>query len=481
LQHALLASHRTAFDPMETALAEAGERLLAPLPAGWRPLRDYPLAPALLAMSRVWQADGAATLVAAKGAPEAIAALCQLAPARAAAVAAQASAMAAQGLRVLGVAGADAAADALPDTQAGFAFRFLGLVALADPLRPEVPAVVSQCRAAGVRVVMITGDHPATALAIAQQAGIVATAADCLSGDELARLDAVQLAARLAATNVFCRIAPDQKLRLVQAFRAAGEVVAMTGDGVNDAPALKAADIGVAMGARGSDVAREAAALVLLGEDFGALLAAVAQGRRLFANLRKALVFIVAVHVPIVGLSVLPVLWQGPMLLLPVHILFLQLIIDPACSVVFEAEPLEPDAMRSPPRGPAARLFDRSVLLRGLGQGAGLLALLAALYLWLRGTAELARSAVFLTLVLANLGLIFANRSWGRRWRGGAARNGLYIWGSVLVLALLWLALGVAPLRQVFGFAPLDAATLVLCLLTAGASLIWFELVKAAS
>jgi Ca2+-transporting ATPase len=494
LEHAALACHRTAFDPMEAAIALAdggcgrdGWRLLEDYPLSPQLLEDYPLSPQLLAMSRVWQAPGRPQcVVAAKGAPEAIFELCHLDPVRAAQVAAQATAMAQDGLRVLGVAGAGIDTARLPEHQHGFDFNFnfnfLGLLALADPIRPEVPAVVAQCRAAGVRVVMITGDHPATALAIARQAGI-GDAGDNgeagLTGAELRKLDDAALRARLDHTSVYCRIAPEQKLRLVQALRRRGEVVAMTGDGVNDAPALKAADTGVAMGARGTDVAREAAALVLLGDDFGALLAAVAQGRRLFANLRKALVFIVAVHVPIVGLSVLPLLWQGPMLLMPVHILFLQLIIDPACSVVFEAEPLEPDAMRSPPRSRTQQLFDRAVLLRGLAQGGGLLALLSGLYLWLPGADDLARTATFLALALGNLGLIFANSSWGpTHWRGGG-RNRAVLSGALAMVLLLALAMGAAPLRRLFGFAPLDAATLLLSVLTSGAGVFWFELVKA--
>lgn len=481
LEHAVLASHRTAFDPMEAALGAAGDQWGAAAPASWQPLRDYPVAPTLLVMSRAWRAPGRLAAVAAKGAPEAVVALCGLAPARAAAVTAQVAALAQQGLRVLGVACATADAAALPAVQTGFDFTFLGLVALADPLRPEVPAVVAQCHAAGVRVVMITGDHPATAIAIARQAGIAtgAAAAACLNGPELDRLDAAQLAARLAATSVFCRIAPQQKLRLVRAFQAGGATVAMTGDGVNDAPALKAADIGVAMGARGTDVAREAAALVLLGEDFGALLAAVGEGRRLFANLRKALVFIVAIHVPIVGLSVLPVLWHGPMLLMPAHILFLQLIIDPACSVIFAAEPLEPGAMRQPPRSPSMQLFDHAVLRCGLLQGGGLLGLLTGMYLWLQDAADMARTAVFVTLVLANLGLIFSNRRWrAAEVRPTARRNRYLAVGSLLAAAVLALVLGVASLRSLFAFVPLDLPTVAVCMVTAVLGVAWFELVK---
>ncbi|MFA9218645.1 MAG: cation-translocating P-type ATPase, partial [Sphingomonadaceae bacterium] len=464
LEYAVLASHRRAFDPMETAITGAGQRLLANtehLHGDWQLIDDYPLSRELLAMSRVWQSpDQSEYLVAAKGAPEAILDLCHMEPVRAAAIAAQVTALAHDGLRVIAVAQATFPASTLPAHQHAFEFAFLGLVALHDPVRPEVPQAVAQCHAAGMRVVMITGDHPATALAIARQAGIASAASaasSMLDGDTLATLDDASLQARLADTVVFCRIAPQQKLRLVQAFRQRGEIVAMTGDGVNDAPALKAANIGVAMGARGTDVAREAAALVLLKDDFSSLLLAVRHGRRLFANLRKAIVFIVAVHVPIVGLSIVPVLLGWPMLLMPVHILFLQLVIDPACSIVFEAEPLEADAMHSPPRPPAMHLFDRSILLRGLLQGGGLLLLLVGCYLQVRASSQsdpLARSATFITLTLSNLGLIYSNRSWSQPcWRRPAGSNPAFGWISLVTVLLLLLVLAVPPLRTLFAFA----------------------------
>ena len=493
VEHAVLASHRAAFDPMETAIDRAGTRLPGPAVPGadWHVVRDYPMSPQQLAVGRVWRRPDGTGVVAAKGAPETIMALCRLAPDRATAVATQVSQLAAQGWRVLGVAGAEVDTNTeaesgqqpLPPTLDGFTVKFLGLLALADPLRADVPAAVAQCRAAGVRVVMVTGDHPATALAIARQAGIVAgdgSADDCLTGDGLRQLDEAALQQRLARTDIYCRIAPEQKVRLVQALRRRGEVVAMTGDGVNDAPALKAADVGVAMGARGSDVAREAAALVLLGDEFSALLASLRQGRRLFYNLRKALVFIVAVHVPIVGLSVLPLAWGGPMLLAPVHVLFLQLLIDPACSIVFEAEPLEPHAMRSGPRAPGAPLFDRAVLVRGLLQGGGLLGLLVTVYLSWHSTGDaLARTATFVTLVLSNLGLIHANRAWTLPvWRAMATSNRYMLWVAVAAVLLLALVLGVAPLRARFGFVPLDGGIWLLCMATALLATAWFELVK---
>ncbi len=293
------------------------------------------------------------------------------------------------------------------------------------------------------------------------------------------------MAARLTDTHVFCRVQPHQKLRLVQAFRARGDVVAMTGDGVNDAPALKAAHIGVAMGARGTDVAREAAALVLVNDDFSSLVTAVRHGRRVFANLRKAIVFVVAVHVPIVGLSIVPVLLGWPMLLMPVHILFLQLIIDPACSVVFEAEPLEADAMAAPPRAPDAHLFDAAVLGRGLWQGGGLLALLLAVHALARGVSQsddVARALTFTVLVIANLALIHVNRSWSSRLKGGRdTPNRFFRWIAAATLALLVCVLGIPAVGRLFAFAPLTPGMLLAGAGAVGVAWVWFEGVKWAS
>jgi Ca2+-transporting ATPase len=484
LEFAVLASHRRAFDPMETAIVDAGQRLLAGtehLHAEWTLIEDYALSGELLAMSRVWQSpDRSERLIAAKGAPEAIVDLCHLGAAQRAGIAALVQAMAGDGLRVLGVARAAFAAQELPGQQHDFDFDFLGLVALEDPVRPDVPQAIAECRAAGIRVVMITGDHPATALSVARQAGLGEGKA--MTGAELAALSDDELQARLAETTVFCRVQPEQKLRLVQAFRARGEVVAMTGDGVNDAPALKAAHIGVAMGARGTDVAREAAALVLLNDDFASIVTAVRYGRRVFANLRKAIVFVVAVHVPIVGLSILPVLLGWPMLLMPVHILFLQLIIDPACSVVFEAEPLEAGAMTARPRSPDARLFDAAVLARGAWQGAGLLVMLLAVYVGVHavaGSDDTARALTFMVLVLANLGLIHANRSWGRASLvGPAASNTTFRWIALATIVLLACVLGIPPVGRLFAFTQPTPTMLLAGVGVAGLCLLWFEAVK---
>ncbi|MBX9793191.1 MAG: cation-translocating P-type ATPase [Burkholderiaceae bacterium] len=484
LEYAVLASHRRAFDPMESAIGDAGQRHLAGtehLHSNWALVDDYPLSPPLLAMSRVWQSpDRQDRLVAAKGAPEAVMDLCHFDAAQHASVARQVEAMAREGLRVLAVARAVFPSGSLPDKQHDFDFEFIGLVALEDPVRPDVPAAIGECRAAGIRVVMITGDHPQTALSIARQAGLVADG-QAVTGTELDRLDDASLAARLADTNVFCRVHPEQKLRLVQAFRARGDVVAMTGDGVNDAPALKAAHIGVAMGARGTDVAREAAALVLLNDDFASLVTAVRYGRRVFANLRKAITFVVAVHLPIVGLSIVPLVLGWPMMLMPVHILFLQLIIDPACSIVFEAEPLEADAMRKPPRRPDVRLFDAEVLLRGLVQGVGLFGIVLVAYLVARsasGSDETARALGFTVLVVSSLALIHVNRTWARLRAAARPWNAAFGWIGSATVALLALVLWVPAVSGLFSFKTPSASLLLTGAALCVGALAWFEATK---
>ncbi|CAN5648331.1 HAD-IC family P-type ATPase [soil metagenome] len=485
LEYSVLASHRHAFDPMEAAIVDAGARLLAGtehLHADWTLVEDYPLSPALMAMSRVWRSpDRRELMIAAKGAPEAVVDLCHLPPGQREQIALQVDAMAGDGLRVLGVASAVFQVPPLPGNQHDFDFVFLGLIGLQDPVRPDVPQAIADCQAAGIRVVMLTGDHPATATAIARQAGLPTTVAP-VTGQQLAALSDAALDALLGTATVFCRVQPEQKLRLVQAMRARGDVVAMTGDGVNDAPALKAADIGVAMGARGTEVARQAADLVLMNDDFASIVTAVRYGRRVFANLRKAIVFVVGVHAPIVGLSLVPVVMGWPMLLMPVHILFLQLIIDPACSAVFEAEALEPDAMTVPPRSASARLFDRTALARGLWQGSGLLALLLGVYAGSRALAvpdDMARALVFTVLVLCNLALIHANRSWSRAsWHQGLARNPYFAWITAATLLLLACVLGFAPVSRLFAFEQPTPVMLLAAVGLAGLGLLWFEAVK---
>jgi P-type Ca2+ transporter type 2C len=490
IEFALLAASRHSFDPMEVAVARLGEATLRGtehLHADWRLVREYELQPGFLVMSRAWRDEtgprgpAEAHILAAKGAPEAVVDLCHLPHERRLEIEAMVESLAERGLRVLAVARGRRVGGPLPDIQHDLDFEYLGLIGFHDPLRASVPAALGQCRAAGIEVAMITGDYPATALSIAKAAGI-ATEEGVLTGAEIAALDPPALAERARLVRVFARMTPLAKLKLVEAYKSAGRVVAMTGDGVNDAPALKAAHIGIAMGARGSDVAREAADLVLLDDDFAALVAAIRQGRRIFANLTRAMAFIVAVHVPIAGLALAGPLMNWPFLLLPIHIAFLQLVIDPTCSFVLEAEREEPDAMRRPPRNVLAPLLSRRVLLISglLGLGALMAPLVLFMHLIGRGeTAELARGLSFAALIAAILGLVLVNRSWASPPFVGFVRPNWAL-GVVLGLAgtILGLALFVPLAARLFAFAAPGLPDLILAVVLGLGATFWVELLK---
>ena len=484
VEFGILASERDPFDPMERALHELGKRTLSGsehLHEAWSLVHEYSLTPDLLAMTHIWQGDDRERhMVAAKGAPEAIIDLCHLPEAIAVTIAEAAADMADQGLRVLGVARAELEPGQDPEhqwpaQQHDIEFSFVGLVGLQDPLRPEVAQAIAQCRAAGIRVAMITGDHARTAQAIAKELGLLDISekqgAQVLTGGELDALSDEALRAKLREVQVFARIVPQQKLRLVEAFKANGEIVAMTGDGVNDAPALKAAHIGVAMGRRGTDVAREAAGLVLLDDDFASLVATIRLGRRIYDNLRKAMSYALAVHIPIVGMALLPVLFGEPLLLLPAHIMFLQMIIDPACSIFFEAEPEAADIMRRPPRQAEQALFGGRLLAGSLLQGLMALAVAAAVYAWgiTRGLeADNVRALVFVAMVTGNVALVFSNRSLGMSWRGAWSRKNPVLWWIVLgVSAGLAMVFNIPVLRELFHFSGDAPHLLAIALLAA--------------
>ncbi len=487
LEYGILASKRDPFDPMEKALNELGGKFLARtehLHQNWNLIREYPLSPHLLALSHVWKSpDGSIFEIAAKGAPEAIADLCHLSATQRTELAGHVADMANAGLRVLGVAEAYFKQSDLPANQHDFRFKFLGLIGLADPVRPTVPAAIRECYTAGIRVVMITGDYPGTAKSIARQIGL-RTPEQCITGNELDAMSDAELEQRIGATSIFARVIPEQKLRIVNALKACGEIVAMTGDGVNDAPALKSAHIGVAMGGRGTDVAREASALVVLDDDFSSIVAAVKLGRRIFDNIKKAVAYIFAVHVPIAGIAVIPMFFRDwPPLLLPVHVAFLELIIDPACSIIFEAENAEPDLMKRPPRNSKTRLFSRGAILLSLLQGvsvlAAIIALLAVSTNMGHADANSRRTLAFIALVVANLWLILTNRSWNRTIFSMFREPNLALWWVVgCAMAAMALLLNVSFLRELFHFAPLHLIDILLSIAAGIASIVWFELLK---
>jgi len=471
LRFGILASAPEPFDPMEKAFHELGSRVFSGSVATSRaPVRTYGLRPDLLAVTQVWQEDGE-MIAAAKGAPETIAGLCGKTEDKLLEVKPAVDAMAAQGLRVLGVARTKLAGKEPPEDPRDFKFEYVGLVGLADPLRVTVPPAVAECRSAGVRVVMITGDYPTTARAIASQAGLETKT--IMTGDELGRYSDSQLAKEVNNVTVFARVAPRQKLLIVNALKANGEIVAMTGDGVNDAPSLKAAHIGIAMGGRGTDVAREASSIVLLDDDFGSVVKAIRLGRRIYDNLRKAMGFILAVHVPIAGLALLPLIFGLPIILGPVHIALLEMVIDPVCTLVFEGETEEKDIMRRPPRAPAEPLFSGRMMLWSVLQGVFAFGLVAGIYViaFRRGMPEdEARALAFFSLVTAVAALIFVNRSFSASVLSAISRpNPALKFVFLSVAATLTLTLTWPVARDLFRFGPLHADDLAL---TVGAGVV---------
>ncbi|MFN9070422.1 MAG: cation-translocating P-type ATPase [Cyanobacteriota bacterium] len=482
LENALLASRGDPVDAMELALRRlADEALLAEehRHPDWPLEREYPLQPDLLVMSRLWRDPSGQWQLAAKGAPEAVAELCHLEAQASGAFLAAADGLAREGMRVLAVAcgleGAPLHGQSTglglgppPEQLHAFQFHPIGLIGLADPIRPEVPAAIAAARQAGVRVLMITGDGPTTARSVADQAGL--PPGPVLTGSDLERLSPEALGRKVKEVPVFARVMPQQKLELVRALQAAGEVVAMTGDGVNDAAALKAADIGVAMGRRGSAVARESADLVLVDDSFAPLVGALGIARRVEANLYRALGYTLAIHLPIVTLSLIPLLVSSqPLLLLPVHIALLHLVIDPACTVVFEAMPGGEELLRQPPRAPEAPLLSPSAWKQAMGQGSALVMAVLLLTFWPGLPLETRRSLVFGLLLLAGGGLIWLNGP--RQSRHGATGLGLGVG--------LWVLLqGVPPLRHLLELGPLAAPELGLLAVALALALVLASLPK---
>jgi Ca2+-transporting ATPase len=481
IHYALLASTPGSFDPMEKAIRGTAAELN--LSSGdLTHVKEYPLSHELMSMAEVWDGHKDMYEIAAKGAPEAIFMLSNLKEHERYDLEKTVHAMASQGSRVLGVARATHTKTNLPANQQDFDFQFCGLIGFADPIRETVPASIQECYAAGIRVIMITGDYPATAKHIAEKIGIV-NAHKVITGPQIDALGDAELAAEICDTNVFSRVVPHQKLRLVQALKAQGEIVAMTGDGVNDAPALKAAHIGIAMGQKGTDVAREASDIVLLNDDFTSIVAATRMGRRIFANLQKAISYIIAIHVPIAGLALIPVFGAGlPVVLFPVHVAFFELLTDPILSIAFEAEKDEKNSMRRPPRKLADPMLGRSRLLLSFLQGVSVLAAVLIVYFFLisRGhSADDTRTITFATMMAGNLGLVLTNRSWSRGiFSMNNQRNNTLFYllggGAVIILFVFYMP----AIRDVFHFTQMHWDDLLLSSAAGLFSVAWFEVYK---
>ena len=486
IEFGMLSSQINPFDPMEKAIFSIGDFHLKGtehIHNNWEMVKEYPLAKELMAMSRVFSLKGTnEKVIATKGAPEAIFDLCHLSEKSKKQLSLAVEELASDGLRVLGVAKAKVSEKKLPEIQHDFTFDFIGLIGLSDPIRKNVKNAIKECYKAGIRIIMITGDYPVTAKHIAEEIGL-RNHEICITGQELQEMTDDELCEKIKETNVFARVVPEHKLKIVNALKKNKEIVAMTGDGINDAPALKSANIGIAMGEKGTDVAREASSLVLMNDDFSSIVGAVRMGRRIFDNLQKAFGYIFAIHIPIAGLSLIPILLGGfPLILWPVHIVFLELIIDPACSIVFEAEKEEINAMNRPPKRMDEPFFGGKKIFFSCMQGVGILITNLAVYfagIHLGYGDEEVRAMTFTTLIVSNIAVILTNRSWTDNiFRIMLTPNKAVLWvvgGAVFFLALI---LNIPFFLDLFQFHKITLMNIIICIIVGSTTIIWFEIYK---
>ncbi|OFY73352.1 MAG: ATPase [Bacteroidetes bacterium RBG_19FT_COMBO_42_7] len=486
IEYGILASQVNPFDPMEKAIINIGNQFLQNsehIHTDWLMEKEYPLSKDLLAMSRVFSNTGTKEqVIAVKGAPEAIFDLCHLNDERISQYEKAVAEMASEGLRVLGVARATLISGELPSVQHDFDLEFVGLIGLSDPIRGNVPDAVRECYNAGIRVIMITGDYPVTAINIGKEIGIKNPEL-FITGSELKDLTEDELCERIKDVNIFARVIPEQKLKIVNALKKNNEIVAMTGDGINDAPALKASNIGVAMGEKGTDVAREASSLVLMDDNFASIVGAVRMGRKIFDNLQKALGYIFAIHVPIAGLSLIPVLFADlPLILWPVHIVFLELIIDPACTMIFEAEKEEKSVMSRPPKDINEPFFGAGKILFSCLQGVGIIVICLLVYfigLKMGYSEKGVRTLTFVTLIASNISVILSNRSWTSGiFKILSTPNKAVTWivsGAIIFLVLI---LNIPFLLSLFQFEKISFTEFMVCAAAGLFSITWFEIYK---
>jgi P-type Ca2+ transporter type 2C len=486
IEYGILSSQTNPFDPMEKAITSMGNLYLKGtehIHNNWEMIKEYPLSKELLAMSRVFSfKETKDKIIATKGAPEAIFDLCHLNEENKKRLSLAVEELAANGLRVIGVAKAKIIVKELPEIQHDFTFDFIGLIGLSDPIRKNVKQAINECHKAGIRVIMITGDYPVTAKHIAKEIGLEYPDC-CITGQELQVMTDDELCEKIKEINVFARVVPEQKLKIVNALKKNNEIVAMTGDGINDAPALKSANIGIAMGEKGTDVAREASSLVLMDDNFSSIVGAIKMGRRIFDNLQKAFGYTFAIHVPIAGLSLIPILiGDFPLILWPVHIVFLELIIDPACSIIFEAEKEEINIMKRPPKRIDEPFFGSKKILFSCLQGVSILIITLAIYLislQFGYEANKVRAMAFTTLIVSNIAVILTNRSWTDNiFKIIVTPNKAVLWvvgGAIFFLVLI---LNIPFFLNLFQFNSLSLINIIICCLSGLTSIIWFELYK---
>lgn len=476
------ASQPDSIDPMEKAIVDCYETYSKTKSIAFEFIKEYPVSQDFFAMTRVLKLAEEHFSVSCKGAPETIISLCKLNHDEQIELLNKVQQLAEKGQRILGVAKGEWHNNNLPESQMDFDFEFVGFLGFEDPIRPEVPQAIKECYDAGIKVIMITGDYPSTAKSIGIQAGMDPNSL-LLTGKDLKDLSKDELKEKIKSVSIFARIVPEQKLQIINALKANGEVVAMTGDGVNDAPALKAADIGIAMGRKGTDVAREASSLVLLDDNFSSIVSAIRAGRKIFDNLQKAMDYIIAIHIPIIGLTLLPAFFSElPILLMPLHIVFMELIIDPVCSIAFESEKEEIGIMSRPPRDLNKPFFGMKRIVGSASIGLFLLIMVLTVYLISikegHSGGEI-RAIAFSSLIVGNIFLILTTLS---KTRNAFAvlleRNTALLIILFAASGLLILLITVPYLQTIFSFSYPGFSHFVISIMGATIVLLTLELIK---
>lgn len=485
IEYAMWASETDPFDPMEKAIHGLYETTMAANDKriSYQQVHEYPLAGRPPMMTHVFRNEEGKTIIAAKGAPEAIFRQSGLTPEHINVLEKQVHAYAANGFRVLAVGKADWDGKPFPKEQNEFPLELQGLLAFSDPPKENMEETIRTFRDAGIDVKMITGDYVETALNIGRQIKI-AEEYSILTGEEVMQMDAADLQQRVSAVNIYARMFPEAKLKIIEALKRNGEIVAMTGDGVNDGPALKAAHIGIAMGKRGSEVAKEAASLILTDDDLGHMITAVEQGRKIYDNLKKAIQYIVSIHIPIILVVTLPLLlqWSFTDIFYPVHVIFFELIMGPTCSIIYENEPTEPGTMFRPPRKMASTFLSASQITMSIIQGlvitAGCLGI-GYYFLQTNGNGEVVRTVIFITLLFSNVLLTLVNRSFTysvvETFR---YKNPLLTGVVVITVILIGMMLYNPFLQQLFQLTRLNPEAIALCTGVAIISTCWMEIWK---
>lgn len=483
LQYAMLASEQEPFDAMEKAILEACTQYIQhPNRGRLTQEYEYPLQGRPPMMTHIYSKDDH-YIAAAKGAPERIVRVCDLNDGQRQKIIRYATEQAQKGYRVIGVAGAVHKDNNFPENQDAFNWRFEGLLCLYDPPRPGIDQVIKQFYEAHIEVKLLTGDYAETAVNICRQTGIKGTVT-YLTGDQVMMMKDDELKMAVQEINLFVRMFPEAKYQVINALKSNGHIVAMTGDGVNDAPALKASDVGIALGKKGTEMAKQAADLIITDDDLEKVVEAIRQGRKIFSNLKKAIRYIISIHIPIILTASVPLLlgWKFPNVFTPIHIIFLELIMGPTCSVFFEREPVEENIMVLPPRKRAVSLFEQDELLISIVQG--LMITIGVLWLYhfaMSNGASLnhTRTLVFTTLLISNIFLTFTNRSFTQNFlKTIRYKNRLAPWVLLISVAFLFLLHFVPPVQSIFGLTSMSFSDVLLCTGIAFVAVSWFEIYK---